>query len=179
VLARVGRRARDAATTSYFAAGPDVTVAIVPRALGVHQLRPFATVELLECVLEAGGLAERGFDGSGEVRFDIAADDLIQVYDALARGGRDDASATLSRGGVDPATVDALIGAEPSAWAMATIAIVHRPAAQRVEGGEITIIDTYDRGLFKVTRVDDSRVTVESATLEPLARELLDLLPVG
>ncbi len=176
VLVRVARRAGDTIATAYFAAGLDVTVEMVPRTYGVHQLRPFPTVDLLAGVLDAAELAERG-SASGDAHFDIHPDALTQVYDAVAQTDRDGASAVLAAAGVDAQTVDELLGPEPPAWVMATVAIVHRPEAQRIEGGEVTVIDTRERGLWGVTRVDANRLRVDQTTLEPIARDLLDLLP--
>ena len=179
VLARVARRRGDERAMRYFAATEDVTVEVRARAFGVHELRPFATVDVLAEFLDAAGIGEGAGAPGPPARFDLAHDALLRAYEAAARADRPTASGALRDAGLDAAAADDFLGREPRAWTMATLTVLHRPSAHRVEGGEVTSIDTCDRSLWSVTRVDATRVAVERTTLEQVAGDLLAQLPVG
>jgi hypothetical protein len=176
VLARVAWRANATLDVRYFAATDDVGVEITPRVYGVHQLQPFATVDLLARILDAGRLEERGAAADAP-SFSIDDATLGAVGDAIALGDRELLTKALIACGTSDAAVSALVGDTTARHAIAAIAVLHRPDAKQIDGGEATLIDARTGGLWSVDRDPDGRSNVGPTTLEAVARDLLAMLP--
>lgn len=179
VLARAARRAAGSMTTRFFAVVTDVGVEITREAYGVHRLYPFPAVDLVARLFESAELLGPRSVAAAPV-FSVTNAVLESCLEAVDRADGGEARGHLRGSGIPEATTNILLPHTGATWSVVTFLVVHRPATQRIDGGEITILDVDQRDLWIMRRIDNgTRAELEPISSEAVALELVTCLPAS
>lgn len=169
--------------TRFLGVMPEIAVEHQGLSVSLHRLTPFASRDLMSRILQFSNL--RPYVADSEVSFVVDEEVLDRAAGALDDNDHVGAEKLLSDSGIAESDARTFVYALTMKHSSASIAVLHRPEDDRVEGGALTWIDAGIAGLW-LTELAGETGQLESASekleirrvnARDLAAELLSYLP--